>query len=228
MLRFAVLLMLLSAAPTAASAQGEVDPVTARLAERLQVLVGQDRGPAMRITGVRGEGRSVVLDVQLTPDANAAIGPTQVASALTASFCSEPGAGEQLFGDGRNLRFQVTRGGRTAAPVTTDRCPPHSGEGITAASFAAGIQSIVGVDMGGGTRISGVRSEGNTVIMTVSFPAAPAAAAPGLADGFLGGFCRHPQVQDVFFAAHLTLRIDIKLGRRAPLVGRTVSSCPGR
>ena len=95
-----------------------------------------------------------------------------------------------FFSDGRVLRVEVARAGRAEGSATIDRCPGPAGQGLNAATFAAGMQSMVGVETNGMT-IAAVRAEGNAVIVTLAFPAG--VPVPDATQGFLEGFCQHPE-----------------------------------
>ena len=58
----------------------------------------------------------------------------------------------------------------------------------------------------GGVRITGVRADGNMMVVTLD----TTEAVRGSADAdFLLGFCRRPEIRDNFFGQGLVLRVDL-------------------
>jgi hypothetical protein len=219
-----VALLLALAAPFAPPQSD--DPVIAAAAAAGQRLVGQGSPGLMRITALRGEGRTLIMEIALTAEVPAALGPTQIGHFATAGMCSETSA-DMFFSEGRTLQIRVTRPGAAVELVTIDRCPGPAGQAINAETFAAGMQGFVGYE-DGEMRITSIRGEGNLMIVTVTQPNPAATSARSLGEAFLGGFCERAEVQQVFFGAGLQLRLDRVNGDAAPEQSPVYTACPPR
>lgn len=95
---------------------------------------------------------------------------------------------------------------------------------MTAGQLAQALQGEVGKDYGGGIKVLGIASEGNTLIFKMTGPAGWRAGetAESLSDALVSGFCT--EAPD-FFDRGLTMRvhsIDGESEWRGPLV----RSCP--
>jgi hypothetical protein len=227
MLRPAASLMLLALCatmPTAAVAQGDVDPVVDLTAAASQGMVGQQLATGVRVTRVRGERRTLVIHVDLGASAPAGFGAAHAASGILGGMCTERGAAA-LFSEGRTLRVQLTRNGRPAGAATVDRCPASAGLGLTAAAFADSMQSTVGLREGDMT-ISAVRAEGNMLILTASYPRGRGRSAASLGAEFRDSFCREPNMVRGFFGNGLVLRVDVVTGGGRPVSSPLYGSCP--
>jgi hypothetical protein len=224
MLSLAALLLLSMSAPTPVAARGDVDPMVAFLADTFRAVIGGPPVGQMRIIGVRGEDRILILNIDLSAEASALFRPPQVAMAAATGICSMPRTGN-FFGDGRALRVEVTRVGRAEGSATVDRCPGPAGQGLTAAAFAGALQSMVGVEENGAT-VAAIRAEGNAVVVTMAFPAGTPDNGPS--QSFVLAFCRHPEDLRGFFGSGLTFRVDTKIGERDPVPGRAITACPPR
>jgi hypothetical protein len=220
----AVLLLLSLSSPATAPARGDVDPVIARVVAGLQAVEGQ-AGDAMRVTGARGEGRTLILDIELAATMPEQIRPQMVAAMTAAALCSEERSAA-FFGDGRVLRVAVVRAGRPLGSATIDRCPGPIGEGLSAGTYASGMQSIVGMETGG-MKVVSIRAEGNSLVVTVDVVSGPMGGAAA-ATTFVADFCRRPEVQAAFFDRGLRLRVDTTVRGRDRLTGAPIASCPGR
>lgn len=224
MLGLAALLLLFAPAP--AAVLEDVDPVIARVAAGAQEMVGTTISGLMRITGMRGEGRALVLTIEMAEHAPALFGPQQVAAMTAMGMCSVAGM-DNFFRDGRVLLVQVARTGRAEQSVTIDHCSGPAGEGLTAAVFAAGMQALVGVEDDEMT-VTAVRAEGDMLIVTLApRPGRPATVA-SIAASFARGFCRRPEVGSIFFGRGLILRADMATGGGDPVPGPVVSACPAQ
>jgi hypothetical protein len=222
MLNLAALLLLHMSAPAAAAARDDVDPMVAFLVGTFREAIGGPSVGNMRIIGVRGEGRMLILTVDLPADASELFGPPQVAMATASGICSIPSTGD-FFGDGRAVRVEVTRVGRAEGSATVDRCPGPAGQGLTADAFAGALQSIVGVSEAGAT-VAAVRAEGDAVVVTMALPAG--ARDTGETRSFVQDLCRRPQDMAGFFRRGLSFRVDIKIGDREPVPGPPITACP--
>jgi hypothetical protein len=216
-----VAFLLALAVPAGTAMQADADPLITRLAADLQAAAGQRMG-TMLLRSARGEARTLVMELEMTDETPALIGPAQVASLTAANICSRPQGGI-FFSNGRGLRVDLIRAGRAVGSARTDRCPGPIGEGMSAATFAAGLQSFVGMEADG-IRISGVRAEGRAVIFTID---TSAALRDGVPDNFVLGFCLRPEVKDIFFANGLVLRVDTTVGGADLRAGPPVTACPG-
>lgn len=222
MRRFAVLpLLWLSAG---AAAQGDVDPLVAQAAANLRASPGQAAGGRIVVTGARGEGRTLILDIDVSAEPSGLIGAQQVVSIHAAVMCADRRSAG-FFSDGRVIRVDVVRNGRSLGSATADRCPGAIGEGLSAATFAAALQSFVGVEEGG-IRITSVRAEGNSLIITVDVVSGAIDRAAAAAN-FVVGFCRG-DAETSFFGRGLTLRVDATVRGRDLLTGTPLTSCPER
>jgi hypothetical protein len=226
MLRLAALVAFVALVPAPAGAQGGVDPATAAIVERLQGLAGMVRGDALRFTRVRGEGRTIVIELEILPSAPDMVQSPMVPGPIVASLCAEPAAPQLLFADGRTLRLEVSRSGRTTS-FAYESCPAHAGEGITAAVVANSMQGLIGMPIEDGITIGAVRAQGETVVLTFDAPG-PVRDGPGIALAFVLGFCQRPESQPQFFDIGLSMRIDIVPMGTAPAPGRLFTTCPGR
>jgi hypothetical protein len=195
MLSLAALLLFYMSAPTPVPAQEDVDPMIVRVAGDFRETIGTPPVTQMRVTGARGEGRTLILNVDLLDGSSALFRAPQVASSIAIGICAVSRTGN-FFGRGRVLRVEVTRVGRAEGSATVDRCPGPAGQGLTAATFAGGMQSMVGTEVSGMT-IAAVRAEGNATIVTLAFPAGTPVTDSSQA--FLEGFCRRPEELAVFF-----------------------------
>jgi hypothetical protein len=202
-----------------------VDPLVAQLATNMRGAMGRMAASPMPITGTRGEGRTLILDIALPATTVEVIGPPQVASVYAAAICAEPGGG-LFFRDGRVLRVDVVRTGRAIGSATVDRCPGPSGEGFSAGTFASSLQSFVGME-DGGVRFVSVRAEGNSLIVTQDVVSGPTGAAAATAN-FVASFCGGSNIQTIFFDRGLTLRVDTTVRGRDLLTGTPITACPAR
>ncbi|HYI49283.1 MAG TPA: hypothetical protein VEX35_12550 [Allosphingosinicella sp.] len=194
----------------------------AHVAAGFRERIGRPPVAQMRVTGARGEGRTLILNVDLIEGSPETIRTPLVASSMAIGICAAPRTGN-FFSQGRVLRVEVTRAGRAEGSTTVDRCPGPAGQGLTAATFAAGMQSFVGFEESGMT-IAAIRPEGNAVIVTLAFPAG--ASVTDATQDFLQGFCQRPADLAPFFGSGLILRVDTKIGERDPLPGPPVTACP--
>ncbi|MEA3012358.1 MAG: hypothetical protein QOD42_903 [Sphingomonadales bacterium] len=110
--------------------------------------------------------------------------------------------------------------------MTVDRCPGPIGEGLSAGTFASGMQSIVGLETNG-VRIDSIRAERNSLIVALDVVSGPTGGAAAEAN-FVEGFCFRPDVQAAFFGRGLTLRVDTVVRGRDRRTGRPIATCPGR
>lgn len=220
----AAFLLLAASALTPATARNDIDPVVARLAAEIEAQAGLPPAGQIRITGARGERRTLILSIDLRADTSDLFRPPQVASSIAAGLCAVPGR-RNFFSDGRVLRVEVTRAGRAEGSGTVDRCPGPVGQGLSAATFAASMQVMVGVETHGMT-IAAVRAEGNAVIVTLAFPAG--AVLTDATQAFMEGFCEHPEELGVFFGNGVVLRVETRIGDRDPVAGPLVTACPAR
>jgi hypothetical protein len=219
-------LLLFLTTPTPVPAQDDVDPVVARFVATARQGVGLQVNGLMRVTGVRGEGRTLILVLELAAEAPELLEPPHVASMIATSICADAN-GAAFFGGGRALQVQVSGPRRPAQSVTIDRCPGPVGEGLTAAAFAAGLQTFVGLRDGDMT-IAAVRAEGNMMIVTLAYPADSRVGAASNSEGFVQGFCARPEVGPAFFGRELILRVDTRIGDGEPMPGPAVTACPAR
>lgn len=225
MLGLAVSFALFLSAPAIAAAQGDVDPLVERAVANMRAAIGRTVASAFRLIAARGEGRTLILDIELTVDTPELIGAPQVADMVAAAICSEPGV-PPFFSDGRRLRVDVVRAGRAPGSMIVDHCPGPVGEGLSVGTFASGMQSIVGMETGG-VRIVFIRPEGNSLIVSLDLVSGPIDAAAAEAD-FVAGFCFRTDVQTAFFDRGLTLRVDTAVRGRDRRTGTLIASCPGR
>ena len=227
MLNLAAVLLLYMSAPTAAVAQDDVDPIVARFAGHIRETIGRQIAGQMQITGVRGEGRTLILSVEMAAGASELIGPVQVASIMATHICAVPRAGNIFFGDGRALRVEVVRAGRGQGSATVDRCTGPVGEGLTAAAVATAMQSLVGRE-DNLMRIVAIRGEGNILIVTLALPTGRHGSAAALSDVMVQGFCGSADFRTGFFGRGLVLRVDTMSDDDAPVPGPAVTACPAQ
>jgi hypothetical protein len=119
----------------------------------------------------------------------------------------------------------VTRAGRRDETVTVDHCPPGSGQGLTATTFATGMQSLVGLREDNMT-ITAIRAEGDLMIVTLAVPAGTESSASSLGEVFLQSFCQSREVQTVFFQNGLGLRVELIVGGAPPTSSPRYTACP--
>jgi hypothetical protein len=120
MLRFVAFLACLFP-PAVAVAQGATDPVLAQAVAELQPRVGRDIGRTYRLIAVRGEGRTLVFDVEFLKEASNLDAP-QMASVRALGICTIQNRAP-FFDQGRRLRVDARRAGRSLGSATVDRCP---------------------------------------------------------------------------------------------------------
>lgn len=224
MLRFALLVLCLTA-PAAAAAQNNVDPMVARAVAYFQTRLNQNDSRTTRIRSVRGEGRALILDIELLPEAAAMYGPPNVLSMLAAIICSDMNSA-RFFGEGRTLRVDVIREGRALGSATTDRCPGAVGQGMSAATFAAALQSFVGT-VDAGVRIAAIRAEGTVVIISLDVLAGTGVTTEAAVANFMGGYCARPNPNRSFFDRGLTMRFETTVAGQGPAIVQSFARCPG-
>ena len=212
--------------PAMAVAQDAVDPWVARAAANYRAVREHVGDRTMRISDARGEGRTLILDIELLPTAAAMIEPPNVLSIYSASICADANAA-RFFTEGRMLRVNVVRDGRPLGTAATDRCPGAIGEGLSAATFAGALQSFVGRDEDG-VRIIAVRAEGATLIVALDVLPGTTITTEAAAGHFLTGFCSRSDTNSIFFDRGLTLRIDTSMNGRTPRTGTPIRRCPQR
>lgn len=222
-LRF-VLLVLCLTVPAAAAAQGNVDPIVARAVAYFQARLNQNLTRTERIRGVRSERRALILDIELLPEAPAMYRPENVLSVLAANICSATNSA-RFFGEGRTLRVDVVRDGRPLGTATTDRCPGAIGQGRSAATFAAAMQSFVGTEVSG-VRFVAITAEEHAVVIALDILAGTEATADEAATSLFGGFCTTPDLNRTFFGRGLTLRIETTMAGVGPPAVQSFNRCP--
>lgn len=225
MLRLAFLALLL-AVPAAAAAQDGVDPLVARAVASYRAARDRDSASRIRVRDARGEGRTLILDVELLPGASTMLEPANVLPIFSGSICADAEAA-RFFGEGRAMRVNLVREGRRLGSATTDRCPGAIGQGLSAATFAGVLQSFVGtVDRG--VRITAVRAEGATLTLSLDVLPGTDITAEAAAGNFIRGFCSRSDTDSIFFDRGLTLRIETTLSGRSPPTAQSLARCPAR
>lgn len=108
-------------APAATVAQVTADPVLAQAVAELQPRVGRDIGRTYRLIAVRAEGRTLVLDIEFLAEAGNLDAP-RMASVMALGACMIQNRAP-FFAQGRRLRVDARRAGRSLGSATADRCP---------------------------------------------------------------------------------------------------------
>jgi hypothetical protein len=202
-----------------------VDPVVAAMAKSFRLA---QRSSDVRLRGSRGEGRTLILEVEMSSDVPAVVGVRDIAPGFAQAICANPRTAH-FFTEGRTLRVDLSVRGRAPTSAVIDRCTGPTGQGITIENYVRMYRAFVGRDLGDGARITAARAEGQTLVLDLDGPAGwrsgltPAA----IAQEFLEGFCESG-TRNSFFAGGRTLRVDTTEGGRDPRQGQLITACPAR
>jgi Flp pilus assembly protein CpaB len=113
-----------------------------------------------------------------------------------------------------------------AASAQPGKAPSAAEAATTAAEMAATLQAQAPLDLGHGIRATSIRAEGTVVVWTIDLPAEAMEGRPAreAEAALIRGFCSGDASD--FFAAGISLRLDIVVGAAAPVRGTAISSCP--
>lgn len=200
-----------------------VDPVVADIARDMARVPPNS---AFRIVTARGEDRTLIMQVEVNPDAAQVWDAAGIAHSFATVICATP-RDANFFSEGRTLRVEVSSPGRAGMSAIVSRCPGPAGQGLNMDAIVEIFRPMVGRDLGGGARLTSVRAEGQTLVMVVD-------GQPGwrtgldqatIAQAFLDEPCRQPGGYRLFDGTR-SLRIDTTEGGRNLLQGQTVIRCP--
>jgi hypothetical protein len=113
-----------------------------------------------------------------------------------------------------------------AASAQPAKAPSAAEAASSAAQMAAALQARAPYDLGHGIRATSIRSEGSVVVWTIDVPTAAMEGRPAseAEAALIQGFCSGDASD--FFAAGISLRLDIVLRPAPPVRGTAISSCP--
>lgn len=209
-------------------AQTATDPVVENFVAMARPRVGASPGPGEpRLLGVRGEGRTMIWQVEMFDDLDGALGPPEIAGIIAGAFCLDPEAAT-FFGEGRALRVEVSHAGRSTGAASVDHCPGPSGQGLNAVSLAAMMQTMVGHPIEGNVRVAAFRADGEILVATLDGPAGWRANGAGEAvtGRFVRDFCQEGPRE--YFNGANRFRVDTLEGGNNAVPGRVQTACPGR
>lgn len=220
MARFAVLLLLLS---LGSACRERVDPVVADMARDWRRV---PTSPGFRIASARGEGHTLILQIEVDADGAQVLDAATTANMLAAGICAIP-RDANFFSEGRTLRIELFAPGRAATNAVVSRCTGPVGRGFTMDAIVAMFRPMVGRDLGDGGRMTSVRAEGQTLVMVLD-------GRPGwrtgldqetIARAFLEDPCSPPGGFKLFNGTR-SLRIDTTEGGGNLIQGQVITRCP--
>ncbi len=96
------------------------------------------------------------------------------------------------------------------------------------ASYASSMQELVGQEYDGGLKVTGVRADGEVLVIEVDGPAGWRTELDPtmIADAFASGFC---QSGGEFFQTGMKIRVDTtETAGKNPFVGTPITHCPAK
>jgi hypothetical protein len=198
-----------------------VDPVVAEVARNWDM--SQTKG-GLRVVAVHGEDRTLVMQVQLGPEASNVLRASDVAAMIADGICSNP-RNDHFFTEGRTVRAEVSVAGGPQTSATTGRCSGPIGQAGSIEVYVITYRRLLGRDLGDGTVLTAARAEGQMLVLVMDGPPGWRARLypDGVDQGFLGGFCQGGRSS--FFDGR-TLRVDTTEAGANPMRGQVLTACP--
>ena len=227
MSRFLLCASLLGAglALPACNQQPSGDPVLERVLANVKGMRGRQFQGGLTVSGGRIEGRTLIVVVDVPAAARQAFTPAQFTALLASGICSAEG-GSAFFSEGRSIRLDAANAGPGWTGASIDRCPAPAETGLSAETFARGMQQLVGRQMGPLT-IASIVAEGNVLVVTLDGQAGwrGEVSGGGINQAFLSGFCRNPDAAS-YFSGGRTMRVDTMENGQSRLQGEPIDRCP--
>lgn len=205
----------------AASCGERVDPV---VAEAARVWRSVPTRSDFRIVSARGEGRTLILQVEIPSDVSQVLDARAIAQMF--SVCPTPREAN-FFSEGRALRVELSRAGHATTSATVSRCSGPVGNGVNIDTFVQMLRPMVGRDLGEGARVTSVRAEGQTLVLVFDGPRGwrEGLDQAAIAWGFLEQSCSQARGFALFDGTR-SLRIDTTEGGSNLIPGQLIRRCP--
>lgn len=220
-----------SLALPACNRQQQSDPVLERVLANIRSMNGRRFEGGITVSGGRIEGRTLIVVVDVPAEARQAFTPAQFTALLARGICAAQG-GSSFFAEGRSIRLDAANAGPGWTGASIDHCPTPAETGLDAAgglstaTFARGMQQLVGRQMGPLT-IASVAAEGNVLVVTLDGQAGwrGDTSSSGINAAFLSGYCRNPDAA-IYFSAGRTMRVDTMENGQNRIQGQPIDRCP--
>jgi hypothetical protein len=200
-----------------------VDPVVAEMARAVQRVPPAN---GLRIAAARGEGRTLILQVEADSETAQALDAAGIAHIFAAGFCATR-RDANFFSEGRALRIELFTPGRVATNATVTRCSGPTGQGLNTATFVEMLRPMVGRDLGDGAKLTSVRADGQTLVMVMDGPTGwrTGLDQATIAWVLLEDACSRPGGFRLFDGTH-KLRLDTTEGGNNLIQGQVIGHCP--